>query len=133
MAVSLTNLQKVMVTATALDSAGNPVGFVEAPVFSLGNDSLAKLGPLSSGDTAPAAPSVGMWLVPVGGATGTDTVSVSENAVVGDTSTAITGTLDYTVTEGQTPDLAASIEVEAGSPVDAGAQLTPLVRKLKKK
>ena len=133
MAVSLTNLQKVLVSATALDASGNPVGFVENPVFSVGNSSLASLVALSDTDPPAVAPAVAMWLVPAAGQTGDDTVTVSENAVSGDTSTAITGTLDYTVTEGVVPDLAATIEVEAGTPVDAGVTRKAVVSKAKKK
>jgi hypothetical protein len=118
MALTLDFTQKVIVTAQALDSNGLQVSFTAPPTFSVGTASLATLVPLAASDPLPPTGQFAMWLVPVNGQTGSDTVSVSEDAVLGDSTTEITGTLAYTVTTPiVTTDLATSIAVTAGTPV----------------
>lgn len=109
MALSLLNTQKVIVTAQALDAAGVQVNFTDTPVFSVGVATLAALVALAPTDPQPAAGEVAMWLVPIAGQTGTDTVTVSDAAF------SLTGTLAYTVTA--PVDVAATIAVTAGAPV----------------
>lgn len=119
MSVSLDFTQKVIITAQALDAAGVQVAFTAPPLFSVGNPALATLVALVDTDPQPPAGQVSMWLVPVNGQTGSDTVTVVEDAVLGDDSTRISGSIDYTVTAPVVvpPDLATTILVTAGTPV----------------
>ncbi len=117
MSVTLDFTQQVLVTAQALDASGNQVSFTAPPTFSVGNPFLANLVPLAATDPAPPAGQFSMWLVPISGQTGSDVVSVSEDAVLGDSTTLITGTGDYTVTTPAATDLATSIGVTFGTPV----------------
>ena len=119
MSVTLDFTQKVIVTAQALDVNGNQVPFTAPPSFSLGSVSLASLVALSPTDPQPPAGQVSMWLVPAAGQTGTDSVNVTEDAVLGDNTTQIAGSLSYTVTAPVVtpPNLATTIAVTAGTPV----------------
>jgi hypothetical protein len=119
MATTLDFTQQVIVTAQALDVNGVQVNFTAPPTFAVGNPALSNLVALASTDPQPVAGQFAMWLVPIAGQTGTDTVTVTEDAVLGDATTQIQGTLAYTVTTPgviTTPDLATSIAVTAGTP-----------------
>lgn len=93
---TLTDKQKVLVTAQALDSTGVQVDFTAPPNFTVSDTSLANLVATTPSDPAPPAGQFSMWLVAL--KDGAGTVSVSEDAVLGDDTTKITGTLDFTIT-----------------------------------
>jgi hypothetical protein len=138
MSVTLDFTEQVMVTAQALDAVGNQVSFTAPPTFSLGNPALANLVPLAPTDPQPPAGQFSMWLVPIAGQTGSDSVSVSEDAVAGDATTTITGSGSYTTTAPivvPPPDLATTIAVNFGTPVPqvpAAPAATAALRSVKK-
>jgi hypothetical protein len=134
MSVTLTNTQQVIVTAQALDASGNQVSFTAPPTFSVGNTALANLVPLASTDPTPPTGQYAMWLVPISGQIGSDTVTVSEDAVLGDSTTLISGTGDYTVTASTPPpDLATSVAVTFGTPVAQPVAATSAFKSAAKK
>lgn len=109
------NTQKVLITAQALDAKGVQVDFTAPPVFAVDNPALATLVALAASDPPPASGEFAMWLVPVASAVGTVNVSASEDAVLGDDTTKLTGTLAVQITA--PVDLAATIKISAGGAV----------------
>jgi len=93
--VSMTDKQKVLVTAQALDATGAQVNFTAPPAFILSDLTLANIVPLAATDPQPPAGQVAMWLVAL--KDGAGTLSVSEDAVLGDDATKITGSLSFTI------------------------------------
>lgn len=112
------NTQKVLITAQALDAKGVQVSFTAPPVFVVDNPAFATLVALAAADPAPPAGQFSMWLVPVAGAIGTVNVSASEDAVLGDDTTKLTGSLAVPITAPIVPvDLAASIAITGAAAV----------------
>jgi hypothetical protein len=112
------NTQKVLITAQALDAKGVQVSFTAPPVFVVDNPALATLAALSPTDPVPPAGQFSMWLLPVAGSVGTVNVSASENAVLGDDTTKLTGSLAVPITAPIPPvDLATSVAISAGSAI----------------
>lgn len=93
--VALSDKQKFLVTAQALDAAGVQVDFTAPPVFSVSDAALGNLVELSSTDPLPPTGQFQKWFVAL--ADGSGTISVSEDAVLGDDTTKITGTLDFVI------------------------------------
>ena len=110
--MNLLSNQKVLLTAVAEDSSGNSVLFTAAPSWTSSDPTVASLAALAPGDPAPGAGQSEMWLVAQ--KAGTATITVSEDAVAGDNTTVVSGTLSVTVTAAP----AAKVVITAGSPVN---------------
>ena len=114
--IALLSNQKVELFAQALDANSVQVDFTAPPIFTVSDPTVGSVVDIADTDPQPVAGQFAKWFVPL--KAGNCTVTVTEDAVAGDDTTQLTGSIDFVITVPVPPvDLGTSVAISSGAPV----------------